>query len=122
MDGTSRDHCNLDAFKLAHTLVLLVYRVTRGFPRDELYGITNQMRRSALSVATNIVEGHGRKSDADRFRFLDFSFVSIREIVYYIELSLDLGFLHRNRMKELTQIQGRTAAALAGLIKTRKTG
>ncbi len=75
-----------------------------------------------MSVATNIVEGHGRKSDADRFRFLDFSFVSIREIVYYIELSLDLGFLHRNRMKELTQIQGRTAAALAGLIKTRKTG
>jgi four helix bundle protein len=122
MDGTLRDHRNLDAFKLAHTLILLVYRVTRDFPRDELYGITSQMRRSAVSAATNIVEGYGRRSDADRFRFLDIAFGSIREIGYYIELSHDLGFLHRNRMKELTQIQGRTAAALAGLIKTRKTG
>jgi four helix bundle protein len=121
VERTVRDHRNLDAFRLAHKLVLLVYRLTRGFPRDELYGITSQMRRSAVSVATNIVEGHGRKSDADRFRFLDIAFGSIRETGYYIELCRDLGYLDQDGVDELCRIQGRTAAALAGLIKTRKT-
>jgi four helix bundle protein len=116
-----RDHRNLDAFRLAHTLVLLVYRATRDFPRDELYGITSQMRRSSVSVATNIVEGHGQRSEADRFRFLDIAFGSVRETGYYIELSRDLGCLEHDGMTELCQIQSRTAAALAGLLKTRKT-
>ena len=119
IEMTMRDHRNLDAFNLAHKLVLSIYRATRDFPRHELYGVTGQMRRGAVSVATNIVEGYGRRSDAERFRFLDIAFGSVREIGYYIELSHDLGYLEDDGERGLSLLQSRTAAALAGLIKTR---
>jgi four helix bundle protein len=114
-----RDHRRLDAFKLAHRLVLLVYRVTRSFPSDELYGITSQMRRSSVSVATNIVEGYGRRTEAERFRFLDIAFGSVRELGYLVELSRDLGYLEDDSADEPYHLQSRVAAALAALIKTR---
>ena len=117
-----RDHRRLDAFRLAHRLVLLVYRMTRSFPSDELYGITSQMRRSSVSVVTNIVEGYGRRTDADRFRFLDIAFGSLRELGYLIELSRDLGYLKDDGKNEPYHLQSRAAAALAALIQTRAVG
>jgi four helix bundle protein len=109
----------LDAFTLAHTLVLSVYRETRRFPRYELYGLVSQLRRSAVSVATNIVEGYGRRTDGDRFRFLDIAFGSVRELGYLISLSRDLGYIQGDVADSLSEVQGRTAAALAALLKTR---
>ena len=60
-----RDHTKLLAFKLADEVVVLIYRLTAGFPREELYGLTSQMRRAAISVPSNIVEGCARDSQAD---------------------------------------------------------
>ena len=60
-----RDHTKLRAFELADEVAVLVYRVTSGFPREELYGLTSQMRRAAVSVPSNIVEGCARNSQAD---------------------------------------------------------
>ncbi len=60
-----RDHTKLRAFELADEAAVLVYRVTAGFPREELYGLTSQMRRAAVSVPSNIVEGCARDSQAD---------------------------------------------------------
>jgi len=69
-----RDHTKLRAFELADELALLVYQVTARFPREELYALTAQMRRAAVSVPSNIVEGCARDNQADYLRFLYYSF------------------------------------------------
>lgn len=88
-----RDHRNLRAFQLADELALLVYRETVGFPKEELFGLTAQIRRAAVSVASNIAEGCGRSSDADFLRFLDMANGSLRELQYQISLAHRLGNL-----------------------------
>ena len=91
-----RDHTKLRAFELADEVAILVYRVTARFPREELYGLTSQMRRAAVSVPSNIVEGCSRDSQADYLRFLYIAFGSLRELHYQLSLSKRLGFLHND--------------------------
>ena len=88
-----RDHTKLRAFELADEIAVLVYRVTAEFPKEELYGLTSQMRRAAVSVPSNIVEGCARDSQADYLRFLYMAFGSLRELHYQLSLSKRLGFL-----------------------------
>ena len=88
-----RDHTKLRAFELADDLAISVYRVTAAFPREELFGLTSQMRRAAISVPSNIVEGCARHSEADYLRFLNIAFGSLRELHYQLNLSRRLGFL-----------------------------
>ena len=88
-----RDHTKLRAFELADELAVLVYRVTAGFPKEELYGLTSQMRRAVISVPSNIVEGCARDSQADYLRFLHMAFGSLRELHYQLSLAKRLGFL-----------------------------
>ena len=88
-----RDHTKLRVFELADELVSLVYKVTARFPREELYGLTAQMRRAAIYVPSNIVEGCARDSQADYLRFLSIAFGSLRELHYQISLSNRLGFV-----------------------------
>ena len=73
-----RDHTKLRAFELADEVVLLIYRATREFPKEEMYGLTSQMRRAAVSVPSNIVEGCARESQAEYLRFLEIAFGSLR--------------------------------------------
>ena len=112
-----RDHRKLDAFHLADALVIKVYAVTRTFPGSELYGLTSQMRRSSVSVAANIVEGCARRSEKELVRFLSYSFSSLRELGYYLDLSNRLGFLSDQEYTNLDATQSRTAAALSALIR-----
>src|SRR5690242_19643118 len=88
-----RDHTKLMAFELADEVAVLVYRITATFPREELYGLTSQMRRAAVSVPSNIVEGCARDSQADYQRFLTIALASFRELHYQLSLSVRLGFL-----------------------------
>lgn len=88
-----RDHTKLRAFELADELAVLVYQVTAGFPKEESYGLTSQIRRAAVSVPSNIVEGCARESQADYLRFLTMAFGSLREMRYQIGLSKRLGFV-----------------------------
>ena len=113
-----RDHRKLDAFRLADDLAIEVYKVTASFPDNERFGLVSQMRRCAVSVAANIVEGCARPSEKDLIRFLGISFASVRELGYFIDLSVRLAYLNSDTSKEATNLQGRTAAALAGLIKS----
>ena len=88
-----RDHTKLRAFELADELAFLVYQVTAEFPKEELYGLTSQMRRAAVSVPSNIVEGCARNSQLDYLRFITIAFGSLRELHYPPGLSKRLGFL-----------------------------
>lgn len=99
-----RDHTKLRAFELADAVVMGVYRVTRGFPKDELFGLTSQLRRAALSIASNIVEGCARTSEADYLRFLDMAYGSAKEVEYQLTVADRLGY-----SKDLQEIQDRTS-------------
>jgi len=112
-----RDHTKLRAFELADEVALLVYKITAGFPKVELYGLTSQMRRAAVSVPSNIVEGCARDSQADYQRFLAIAFGSLRELRYQLSLSAKLGFLGD---KDLPLVEAKIIEAekvLNGLIR-----
>mgnify|MGYP002783699458 FL=1 len=82
----------LIVWQRAHQFVLLVYRITAGFPKDELYGLTSQFRRAAVSIAANIAEGYVKRTKPEKIRFLNISQGSVEECRYYIILSRDLKF------------------------------
>ena len=102
-----RDHKKLRAFEMADEIAVLVYQVTTGFPKEELFGLTSQMRRAAVSVPSNIVEGCARDSQADYLRFLNIAFGSLRELHYQLNLSKQLGFL---RDQESSLIESKIVA------------
>jgi four helix bundle protein len=87
-----RDHIKLRAFELADELALLVYKLTIRFPKEEIYGLTSQMRRSAVSAPSNIVEGCARESQTEYLRFLEIAFGSCKECHYQFTLAVRLGY------------------------------
>ncbi len=93
MNVVSRSFQDLRVWQKAHELVIEVYRITGGFPKEEIYGLTSQFRRAAVSVPANIAEGFIKKSDADKLRFLNISQGSLEECRYYIILATDLGYV-----------------------------
>ena len=111
-----RDHKKLRAFELADQLALLVYKQTKDFPREEMFGLTSQMRRAAVSIASNIVEGCARASLADYIRFLDMANGSVCELEYQISLAHRLGYLRD--VADLNALVVETAKVLNGLIRS----
>jgi len=112
-----RDHTKLRAFELADEEAILVYRVTAGFPKEELFGLTSQRRRAAVSVPSNIVEGCARDSEAEYLRFLNIAFGSLRELHYQLNLSKRLGFLPHEDSSLLEPTVVETEKVLNGLIR-----
>lgn len=113
-----RDHTKLRAFGLADQLALMVYECTREFPKEELFGMTSQMRRAAVSVPSNIVEGAARSSEKDFVRFLEIAYGSLRELEYQVSLSSRLGFLNGEASRKLQGLSTETAKVLNGLIRS----
>ena len=113
-----RDHKKLRAFELADELVLKVYQVTRGFPSDERFGLTSQLRRASVSVASNIVEGCARDSLPDYIRFLDMAYGSAREVEYQLSLGHRLGFVDHIETQAAEDCATETTKVLNGLIRS----
>jgi four helix bundle protein len=88
-----KDYRELKVWHAAHALTLKSYRLTRSFPREELYGLTSQIRRCAASVAANIAEGCGRMGNAELNRFLQIASGSASELEYHYLLARDLGMV-----------------------------
>lgn len=85
-----KDFKDLKVWQKAHVLTLTLYRLTRIFPREELYGLTSQIRRCSASIAANIAEGCGRKGNAELHRFLQIAAGSASELDYHLLLARDL--------------------------------
>ncbi len=108
------DHKELDVWKESMLLAKEVYFLTKSFPKDELYGITSQIRRASVSVPSNIAEGAARSSDKEFIQFLYISLGSLSELETQILLSRDLGFI--GTLDILPKIES-TKKKLLGLIK-----
>lgn len=98
-------------------LVKHVYRVTRSFPRDEMYGLTSQMRRAAVSVPSNIAEGHGRFQTKDFIRFLRTSMGSLFELQTQLEIAFDLDYFSDEDHRKLTDWSAELERMLSSLIR-----
>jgi four helix bundle protein len=99
------DFKGLKVWSKAHRLTLAIYQLSRSFPKDEMYGLTSQMRRAAASIGANIAEGCGRRSDPELKRFVQIARGSASEVEYHLLLARDLQFLTQ---EEFTKLQANT--------------
>ncbi|HSK88963.1 MAG TPA: four helix bundle protein [Anaerolineales bacterium] len=96
-----KDFHSLKVWEKAHGLTLAVYRSTEQFPKQELYSLTNQIQRSAVSVPANIAEGCGKDSDAELKRYFTIAMGSASELEYLLMLAYDLGYLRPNTYQSI---------------------
>ena len=115
-DGRKQPHHRLEVFHSAKALVVELYGITRSYPSDELYGLTSQLRRGAVSVVSNISEGSARDTDSDFLRFLYMARGSLHEIDAQLEISEELHLLDGIDCSELRRAFDRTSRQLQGLI------
>jgi four helix bundle protein len=111
-----RDYKNIKAYKLADALAIDVYRATKYFPKEEAYGLTSQLRRAAVSVPANIVEGASRNHKRDYLQFLYIARGSIAETEYLLDLASRLGYIKSIELEKMDQIRKEAAKTLFGLI------
>ena len=111
----------LQVWQEAHKLVLMVYQATRGFPGEEKFGLVSQMRRAAVSVPANIVEGFKRRGIQEKTRFYNISEGSLEELKYYFVLSKDLGYVPSNEdLAAQSETVGRLLNGLVASTERRK--
>lgn len=96
------DYKKYEIWKLSHLLTLEVYKITESFPKEEIFGLTSQIRRASSSIGINIVEGCGRGSDEDFKRFLRNASGSAFEVEYILLLSKDLNYISEEKFIKLT--------------------
>lgn len=113
-----QDFRKLEVWEKAHRLVLSTYQATGTFPKEEIYGLTGQIRRAAASIPANIAEGCGRNTDADFARFLQIAMGSSSELEYHLLLARDLGFLSVEMHKQLEPQVQSVKQMLSALLRT----
>ncbi len=112
-----KDFRRLKVWDKAHQLVLAVYRTTAGFPREESYGLTGQLRRASVSVPANIAEACGRRGSREMARFLQISMGSASEMEYELLLARDLGYLEGTDYKGLQMSVTEVEKMLGSLLR-----
>ena len=118
-DKNSYYYKQLKVWQKAMKLVIHVYKATKNFPKHEQYGLISQMRRSAISVPSNIAEGHGRNSDKEIVRFLDIARGSIYELDTQIEISRQLNYWGLKEFEIIFSLLDETSRMLSGFRKSK---
>ena len=106
-----------EAWKASHALALAVYRSTEGWPVREIYGLTAQMRRAALSVPTNIAEGSAKLGPRELRRYLDIALGSLSELSYLLRFSREMGFLESEEWQRLDMMRNQAGRQVWGLYR-----
>jgi four helix bundle protein len=115
-----KDFRELKVWQKAHELTLAVYQVTASFPREELYGLTTQMRRAGTSIAANLAEGCGRMGDAELSRFCSIALGSASELQYFLLLARDLQHLQGRDYDRLAERTTEVKRMLTGFLQKLK--
>jgi four helix bundle protein len=109
---------DLDAWQKAKTLVINVYKLTKDFPKEELFGLTNQIRRASTSIPSNIAESFGRKGTKEKIQFFHLARGSVQELKSHFELSKELKYLSKENYLLLFKLANEVDKLLMGLIKS----
>ncbi len=113
-----QDYKRLKVWQKAHVFTLDVYHVSKLFPKDELFGLTNQLRRASSSIAANIAEGCGRSSNKEFAQFLNIGLGSVNEAAYFTMLAKDLGYMEDAKFDRLSNDANEIKGMLIALINT----
>ena len=113
-----KGYADLKVWQKSHKFAIEVYKLTKQFPKEELYGLTSQMRRSSLSIPTNIVEGHASSSKKEFLNFLNIANRSLVEVEYLLEFSLELGFIEKQEYNHLEEMRKEVAVILFAFRKS----
>ena len=111
-----RNYQKLEAWKISMELVKEIYVITKEFPKEELYGLTSQIRRSAISIPSNIAEGMGRQYKKDNIQFQHIARGSIYELETLLNISLMVGILSEEIFNRISFLLGHVIKILSGLI------
>ena len=117
---SSKTFEDLKVWQKAHQLVIKIYRLSKGFPRDEMFGLASQLRRAAVSVPANIAEGFKRATVPDKLRFFNMAQASLEEVRYYLILVCDLEYGKTSRLREDLEEVSRMLEVYRGTIRKNK--
>ena len=117
-----RSHKDLIVWQKSMTLVRRLYEVTKAFPQEEIFGLTSQMLRAAVSIPSNIAEGYGRIYNKERINFLSIALGSASELETQLMISVDLGFINDTDNVELSSLNNEVILMLSSLIKGLREG
>jgi four helix bundle protein len=116
-----RNYRDLQTWNKAHNLTLELYKLSRESPKEEIYGLTSQVRRSAASIGANLAEGCGRQTNSEFARFVRISMGSASELDYHLLLSRDLGLLREEAYERTSKSLTEVRKMLASLLSTVET-
>ena len=120
MENKIQFFTDLNAWKEGHVLVLEIYKITKEFPKDELFGIVNQMRRCAVSITSNIAEGFSRQSYKEKIQFYSISQGSLTELQNQLIISKDVEYISEEKYTEISDQSIKVQKILGGLIWSSK--
>jgi four helix bundle protein len=120
MKNKIRSFTDLDVWKEGHRLVIITYRITKNFPKEEMFGLVSQLRRAVVSITSNIAEGFSRKSYTEKIQFYFMSLGSLSEVQNQFLISKDLGYLSKEEFDTAVEQTTMVSKLLNGIIKSSK--
>lgn len=112
---------DLEVWKKGHEVVLLIYQITKDFPKDEIFGLTSQIRRAVVSITSNIAEGFGRKSFKEKVLFYDIARSSVGEVQNQLIIARDVKYLENDNFEKIFNLTVIISKMLFALIKSSRT-
>lgn len=121
MENKIKSFTDLNAWREAHNLVIMIYKITKSFPKEEQFGLVSQLRRAAVSITSNIAEGFSRSSYKEKLQFYSMALGSLTEVQNQLLVAKDIGYLSKSQFNFLAEQSVVASKLLNGLIKKSKT-